>query len=128
MDKTRLKNKLNGVHKGHPGSVSAAPKDHSAKNIPPVSLVPALGELVAFTAANGNPRKSRARSTPANKIEEHIGRHLKTLYNDVLAQPVPNRFLELMDQLNADALPENVVAVSNGVAGFTASPDMDDTK
>jgi hypothetical protein len=38
---------------------------------------------------------------PASKSEiaEQIGLHLRSVYDDVLAQPVPRRFLELLRQL-----------------------------
>lgn len=32
-------------------------------------------------------------------MHEHIGRHLKALFDDTVAQPVPDRFRELLDQL-----------------------------
>jgi anti-sigma factor NepR-like protein len=38
---------------------------------------------------------------PASKSEiaDQIGLHLRSVYDDVLAQPVPGRFLELLRQL-----------------------------
>ncbi len=33
-------------------------------------------------------------------LQDHIGRQLRALYDDVLAQPVPDRFKELMDRLD----------------------------
>ncbi|MGA7385709.1 MAG: NepR family anti-sigma factor [Methylocella sp.] len=40
---------------------------------------------------------------PASKSEiaEQIGLHLRSVYDDVLAQPVPGRFLELLRQLES---------------------------
>ncbi|MGH6935868.1 MAG: NepR family anti-sigma factor [Methylocella sp.] len=40
---------------------------------------------------------------PASKsqIADQIGLHLRSVYNDVLAQPVPGRFLELLRQLES---------------------------
>jgi len=35
------------------------------------------------------------------QIQDHIGRQLRSIYNDVLNQPVPDRFRELMDRLDA---------------------------
>jgi Anti-sigma factor NepR len=42
---------------------------------------------------------------PASKSEiaEQIGLHLRSVYDDVLAQPVPGRFLELLRQLESDS-------------------------
>ena len=40
---------------------------------------------------------------PASKSEiaDQIGVHLRSVYDDVLAQPVPGRFLELLRQLES---------------------------
>lgn len=40
---------------------------------------------------------------PASKSEiaDQIGLHLRSVYDDVLAQPVPGRFLELLRQLES---------------------------
>jgi hypothetical protein len=40
---------------------------------------------------------------PASKsqIADQIGLHLRSVYNDVLAQPVPGRFLDLLRQLES---------------------------
>jgi hypothetical protein len=37
-------------------------------------------------------------------IGEHIGKELRDLYEDVVAQPVPDRFLELLNQLEAGSI------------------------
>jgi hypothetical protein len=34
------------------------------------------------------------------QIQDHIGRQLRAVYDDVLNQPVPDRFRELMDKLD----------------------------
>jgi len=34
------------------------------------------------------------------QVQDHIGRQLRALYDDVLGQPVPDRFKELMDRLD----------------------------
>lgn len=39
------------------------------------------------------------RGRRSNKIGEQIGEHLRGLYDDVLSQPVPDRFLELLNKL-----------------------------
>ena len=36
-----------------------------------------------------------------SEIAEQIGLHLRSVYDDVLAQPVPGRFLELLRQLES---------------------------
>jgi hypothetical protein len=47
----------------------------------------------------GGPRVKK----PASKsqIADQIGLHLRSVYDDVLAQPVPGRFLELLRQLES---------------------------
>lgn len=35
-------------------------------------------------------------------IDQHIGQELRALYNEVLAEPIPDRFLNLINQLGAD--------------------------
>lgn len=34
------------------------------------------------------------------QVQEHIGRQLRAVYDDVLKQPLPDRFRELMDKLD----------------------------
>lgn len=36
-------------------------------------------------------------------VQGHIGRQLRALYDDVLAQPIPDRFLDLLQQLDRDS-------------------------
>jgi hypothetical protein len=33
------------------------------------------------------------------EIADQIGRHLRSVYNDVLVQPIPDRFLDLLKDL-----------------------------
>ena len=35
------------------------------------------------------------------EIADQIGRHLRSVYNDVLVQPIPDRFLELLKDLDS---------------------------
>ncbi len=42
---------------------------------------------------------------PSNDIGEHIGRELRGLYADVVSQPVPDRFLDLLNRLETGAIP-----------------------
>ena len=43
-------------------------------------------------------------AAPAGKrvanVKDHIGRQLRALYNEVASQPVPDRFMELLDRLD----------------------------
>lgn len=52
-------------------------------------------------------RSSRSkvqRSGEPNKIGEQIGEQLRSLYDDVLNQPVPDRFLELLNKLETNPI------------------------
>jgi len=44
------------------------------------------------------------------QIQDHIGRQLRSIYDDILNQPVPDRFRELMDKL--DAPPDDETDIS----------------
>lgn len=43
------------------------------------------------------PKKGTPKSNPA--INEHIGRELRTLFDGVVAEPVPDKLKELLEQL-----------------------------
>ncbi len=36
-------------------------------------------------------------------IQSQIGKHLRAVYDDVVNEPVPDRFIELLEQLEASA-------------------------
>jgi Anti-sigma factor NepR len=36
-----------------------------------------------------------------SEVSDQIGRQLRSVYNDILAQPVPDRFLDLLKDLDA---------------------------
>lgn len=38
-------------------------------------------------------------------IQRHIGRHLRAMFEEVASQPVPDRFLDLLDQLESKTEP-----------------------
>jgi hypothetical protein len=43
-------------------------------------------------------------TAPARKrpnVKDHIGRQLRALYDEVANQPVPDRFMELLDRLDS---------------------------
>jgi hypothetical protein len=45
---------------------------------------------------------SVARTKKRNpNVKEHIGRQLRALYDEVASQPVPDRFMELLNRLDA---------------------------
>jgi hypothetical protein len=43
-------------------------------------------------------RRAAARLKP--QVQDHIGRQLRAVYDDVLKQPLPDRFRELMEKLD----------------------------
>lgn len=53
---------------------------------------------------DGAMRRS-AMGRPSNDIGEQIGRELRGLYADVVSQPVPDRFLDLLNRLENGAIP-----------------------
>jgi hypothetical protein len=53
---------------------------------------------------DGAMRRS-AMGRPSNDIGEQIGRELRGLYADVVSQPVPDRFLDLLNKLETGAIP-----------------------
>ncbi|TDX66981.1 hypothetical protein EDE12_101520 [Methylosinus sp. sav-2] len=48
-------------------------------------------------------RYARAEAEP-NDLGEQIGEQLRGLYEDVLNQPIPDRFLELLNRLESDPI------------------------
>jgi len=42
-----------------------------------------------------------------NDVQSHIGRQLRAIYDGVVAQPVPDRFLELLNELEQKAADPN---------------------
>lgn len=43
--------------------------------------------------------KGRTVDRPANQIGEQIGKELRVLYEELVTQPIPERFLDLLNQL-----------------------------
>jgi hypothetical protein len=41
----------------------------------------------------------KASPVTCKKIQDQLGKHLRDLYQDVLTQPVPDRFIELLNKL-----------------------------
>jgi hypothetical protein len=58
-----------------------------------VSSSPTAGPELADDAA------TRTRKRTAN-VKDHIGRQLRALYDEVASQPVPDRFMELLNRLD----------------------------
>lgn len=59
----------------------------------------------------------RAKKTTAKpEISDQIGRQLRSVYNDLLAQPVPDRFLDLLKDLDTLVPPAAARPVPSKVA------------
>ena len=48
-------------------------------------------------------QKARSRSVPADALGEVIGAQLRAIYDEVVAQPIPDRLLELLSRLDDQA-------------------------
>jgi hypothetical protein len=61
-----------------------------------------------------SPRSKSRHDVDKNKIGEEIGDQLRVLYNDVLEQPVPERFLELLNTLESDTISSSASSKAPG--------------
>jgi hypothetical protein len=104
MDYFKTKRELN--NRQQDDSCAGAPKPERGMINGAVSAKAAVGSQSSFFMSSPTPpKKSNAvhdvtlcnPSPPA--IGDQIGKELRSLYNDVMAQPVPDRFLELLNRL-----------------------------
>ena len=56
------------------------------------------------------------KTTAKPDVSDQIGRQLRTVYNDILSQPVPDRFLDLLKDLDGLAAPAPLVPTPVKVA------------
>lgn len=70
-------------------------KQHGAQR----GAEPAMSPGNVGAESDGSSTKA---GTPRMKpqVQEHIGRQLRAVYDDVLKQPLPDRFRELMEKLD----------------------------
>ncbi|PWB83384.1 MAG: hypothetical protein C3F11_06890 [Methylocystaceae bacterium] len=61
-----------------------------------------LARTESTDARRRSSRSKAARTAEPNDIGEQIGAQLRSLYDDVLKQPIPDRFLELLNKLETD--------------------------
>ena len=102
-------NRTNGIR-----SLSVSPSDASAAQAESPAKLTARRDETAHKLTGGRcgspitreSAASRCRPTGNGKagVGEYIGRELRELYDDVLAQPVPDRFLALLNKLDAGAI------------------------
>ena len=53
------------------------------------------------------------KTTTKPDVTDQIGRQLRSVYDDVLAQPVPDRFLDLLKDLDTLAAPVPIASAQN---------------
>ena len=58
-------------------------------------------EIIKLDPTHQRSKRPKPNDAPNVPIDEHIGRHLKAIYDDVLKQPIPERFLDLLNQLES---------------------------
>lgn len=51
------------------------------------------------------PRRSNAQIDP--RVQTEIGKHLRAIYDDVINEPVPSKFMELLEQLEQSTTQKN---------------------
>ena len=56
-------------------------------------------EVVPLAMVRARQNAASLRQALKKPVDEHIGLHLKAVYDDVLNQPIPDRFLDLLAQL-----------------------------
>ena len=87
------------VTPGHPDA--SLPSASLASASLPSASRPTASILALEPARRARAARIRRRPPPRVRVEEHIGRQLRSLYDDILAQPVPDRFVDLLAQLAA---------------------------
>ena len=66
---------------------------------------PAEGGADGLVVLNSRrPLRSLRSNQTRNDVGEQIGEQLRSLYEDVLNQPIPDRFLELLNRLESDPI------------------------
>ncbi len=83
---------------------SPSSEQHPDRLTPHVK-VSAFGALMSTESAEVKALSSaKANKTPSKpEVAAQIGRQLRSVYNDVLSQPVPDRFLDLLRELDLHA-------------------------
>ena len=80
--------------------------DDFAREVPGVTALVLqdgpIAQIIDLDSAKNRMRAHTSNDPPNVPIDEHIGRHLKAIYDDVLNQPIPDRFLDLLTQLSGE--------------------------
>ena len=83
-------------------SMSGAPLSGTPLSGAPVEPPTPAGQIVSLEPARiARERENRRQKSLEVPVHLHIGRQLKALYEDVVAQPVPDRFLALLRDIDA---------------------------
>ena len=72
--------------------------DKERRPEPDEAIDPAVGSAASDAEAPGTGGGARAAD-----VQAYIGRQLRAVYDDVVKQPIPDRFLALMKQLEEQA-------------------------
>ena len=94
----------------------------SARTVPKPSASVVLLEARRIAKAKRAPRATSGQhegaanvvSRPSKQIGEQIGKELRGLYADLVTQPVPQRFLDLLNQLDAERVSRQSTSKSHG--------------
>lgn len=70
--------------------------DKECRPAPDEAIDPAVGSAASDGKAPGT-------GAGATDVQAYIGRQLRAVYDDVVKQPIPDRFLALMKQLEEQA-------------------------
>jgi hypothetical protein len=82
-------------------------------NIPSVRVAgitrfeaPSIEQETVCSGSSKDEKRGRTclkKTSTKSEIADQIGLHLRSVYDDILAQPVPGRFLELLRQLESSS-------------------------
>ncbi len=61
-------------------------------------------DIKGVEPSSANIEHSPRGAAAPGSVGEHIGKELRSFYDDILAQPVPDRFLELLKELETGAI------------------------
>ena len=75
---------------------------------------PARGAKGAGAPSGARRRAPKPGASVQMQVQDHIGRQLRAVYDDLLSQPVPDRFLEVLDQLDKGGIALSETETMNG--------------
>jgi len=65
-----------------------------------------VAEIIPLVPRKTRPQAKLHKDQPNLPLDDHIRHQLKAVYDDVLSQPIPDRFVELLNQLSEPASKE----------------------